>query len=462
MHMSQPAAIDDLHYPRRVTAVAARPFKVCDLAPGIPYITRNGDEFTFRLEGLPPQGAEFTLLERMRFAINLRRVGVKSSRGARVYPDADRSLAQWPDRVSPVLGAGRAGILRGMRFLPKAIAVGVITLLAVAGVSRFVHIDIAALTRTIHIGLPHFLTPWRAPDLDPTSYRGASSDPMTGATGPSLGALDGTPQPLAGGEPAGGSNTAQPTGVRPTQGTLSTHWLPMPGGPLPVDMPTYGDRDSGQVHLNRPYFRNSDSGVPDQDEVDADEDESVRLLGQTSAEPAPNTSATETSSEETKASPPESRPSDKAVAHPVVHPAPRKRTLAPTVVPPAAPMQPPAPKGPVDVVLLQQAQTPAATQDAPQTDGATGDASTLGVATVTADAPAPDTEVHPGSNGRSSGPNHPSFPVITHTEDSLVVMDAGKMKQIPIGATLPDGSKLLGVSKNGGGFTSTRGSFAAY
>lgn len=438
-----------------VSVAPAGPFVVRRHAPGKPYVAWKNGGYTL----VYPKSASYTPTlswpERLRYWINayLQRHDYQWHVPGSGRDTKRRSAAQRTARPTPASRAGRrphtplrAIAASVVRTTMRIVGFAFLGFLALMGVTRFVHVDEVAVLRSVHFSIPHFLTPWRgeaverAPEPEPTVASAAY-----GFLTPPLFSL--VPPESANAHPA-------------------HNWLPVPDGPLPFGMPVSGRAATPSLNLkSSTLFANPEI-------EDDDAEDSVTLLGQAATTDA--TAETPETVEATvapvieavpqnpsrQAPPPEERrvtPTHKALSMPstpnvakhVVHPvtAP-SRALAPTRLPADAGAQqrqpaPPAPdsRATVDVQLMPVA-TPATSVSVRTLDSGTGQ---------------PAADQSPGASDV-----RPKFNVITKTDDSLVVFDHGQMKQIPVGQTLPDGSTLTSVHGQGGGFSTSRGSYVAY
>ncbi|MFP3637489.1 hypothetical protein [Paraburkholderia sp. SIMBA_054] len=434
------------------TAVPARRLRIRRHAPGASFLEFEGKNQRVSRDGLSNEGIEFSFTQRLRYAINFKLATLRFDPVA-LFSSLGRVGTTLPRAIGKSLKGSGEGIRRAVYFVPKLIAVAVVTLLCAAGVSRFVHVDVRAIAHSVHFALPHFLTPWRPVEDESTepaqatvAHHEAAPVQYSPAAGPAA-AASGT----AGSPEAQTQSPSQtPAYVPPYYRRGPGSYLPMPAdGPLPAGMAsTYVPSTTAPVTLtvHAPFSE------PD---ADPQQDDDVVLMSK------PEVKEVVVQPERKEKPTPEKKPEARAatdnrqanrVAHPTEHPAPTAQTSQPAQ--PAQQAQQPNTRVSGDLVLLQQS-APADTQQ--QGAGQDDDP----------DAPVPLTVNQPRRPAAeapavSSGPARPSFSVVTHTDDSIVVRVDGQMKQISIGQPLPDGSKLLSVNHDGGGFTTSRGKFAAY
>ena len=478
--MSTPIFSVDSGTARTCTVVRVKRARIRRLAPGTGCLEKNGKTLRINHDGPEAAGVRLGAIERAFYAVNLKMVGWRHDPAAAFFQvvHSAKALKGTMKNAGP---AARAT----MRMAPRAIAVAVISLLALAGVTRFVHVDLRAALSSVHFGMPHFLTPWR----EETTPKAVGTPVVIGTQSPQYPtaiAANGAPeQPLAQqGLPGQGAADGSAPGAYVPQYYRANKdsYLPLPSdGPLPAGMSaTYahaGTQVPGVAALTvHEPFTEPEEAPADGVALMAPAAVSpaapaVQLLGSTTeAKPTPKSEPkveverkAETRSARTgKEKAPVSlevhaanerkdaavRPSQQA--HLANALSQSQMAVAPVVIPSQdqAPAQQSATS---DLVLLKQ---PAAQTSTPSDDGQDDDAIPL--------------QVHQAARRQAeeqeqpSGPHHPSFRVVTHTDDSLVVNVDGQMKQIPVGKTLPDGSKLLGVSHDGGGFTTNRGDYSAY
>ncbi|WP_321935567.1 hypothetical protein [Paraburkholderia sp. J8-2] len=449
-----------------VSIAPAGPFIVRRHAPGKPYVAWKNGGYTLVYPSDSSYTPSLSWFARTRYCIN----AFLQRREAGWYlPDLGKNSSRGPDQPRVTRSPSASRVTRRprtpMRTIARAIAwtglriagLALIGFLAMMGVTRFVHVDAATILRSVHFSIPHFLMPWRPEE----------SAGVPGANAPSE-----NPQPAAAAVPYRAPTQAQFT-VQPAE-SIRTHaernWLPMPSGPLPFGMPVSGRAATPSIHMQSgPLFASPD--------YDDDAQDSVTLLGQGSAreatiEPtvaeeqpvsmaAPSPAAVETpenratpnqghASAEVRHAAPSRKP--EAPARPVVHPGPASaHALAPTRLPANVASQDPSPPPPV--------QDSHATVDVQLMPVATA-GSSVSVHTLGGDSADQAGAGSTSSSGESDV--RPKFNVITKTDDSLVVLDHGRMEQIPVGQTLPDGSTLTSVHGQGGGFSTSRGSYVAY
>ncbi|WP_429482294.1 hypothetical protein [Paraburkholderia youngii] len=451
------------------------------LAPRTGCLEKDGATLRINHEGPEAAGVRLGVMERAFYAFNLKLVGLRHDPAATL-----RQLADWgPAFKGAMKGAGPAA-RSAMRMAPRAIAVAVVALLAVTGVTRFVHIDLRAVADSVHFGIPHFLTPWRAevaPKATGTPVVIGTQSPQY----PTAIVANGTPEQPAAQQAAPGQGAAdiaaQGAYVPQYYRANKDSYLPLPAdGPLPAGMSTYAH---GSTQVPGVAALTVHEAFTEPEEAPADGvtlmapaavsavAPEVQLLGSANeAKPVPRTESKAEARPEHKAETHSTRAvKDKGPVNLEVHSATEPKgavrpaqqahlanalsqsqmAVAPVVIPSQnqAPAQQSATQ---DLVLLKQ---PSAQQSASAgDDGQDEDPIPL--------------QVHQAARRQAeeqeqpSGPRHPSFKVVTHTDDSIVVNVDGQMKQIPVGKTLPDGSKLLGVSHDGGGFTTNRGDYTAY
>ncbi|CAB3970456.1 hypothetical protein BCO37747_06330 [Burkholderia contaminans] len=430
-----------------VTAVRTGPFVVRHLAPGKPYLQfREGRYFLVQprdLDEIPylPFG------DRLRFRINqwlvsrhatwhvppLRLASV--SRRLFRRDRASRVTASTAPRASLKLSPGRlrASVVAVSKSVGRLTLIAAFAFLALMGVTRFVHVDTATVLRSVHFGIPHFLTPWRSAD-DPIDLA-LSSQPSAYPAIPYSPSV--TPSTFV--APGSESSSEHAHQDAHLVDDAAKGWIPLPGGgPFPMNMPTYGDDvQKGPVHLtiHPPTF----SAPSDRGEEEGNGD-AVTLLGtppsqaQVLAAPA---AEPEQSNSQAKKSGPRVLPVHNARESAPVRPSSRPAAQPQTAEPP-----PPANRDAVDVQLMQA--VPKSQPAAP------------------APAAADSEQQVPQQDPTSTGPVAPKFNVVTKNGDALVVVEHGQMKQVSVGQTLPDGSTLLSVQRHGGGFSTSRGNYVAY
>lgn len=491
--MSAPTFSADSLNRRSCTVVRAKRVRIRRLAPGISCVERTGYTFRINHEGPEAVGSHPGAIARAFYAFNFWLLTVRQKPTVSLVDDEQSR----PD-LSGARGYAIPALRTAARMIPRAIALAVVALLALTGLTRFVHVDLNAFAGSVHFGIPRFLTPWRNED-ESLGDRIGQNQAVTGtsvigvqpAQYPSAIAMNdpaGTSLPQRNSNGSGESDIAAGGAYVPQyyhRGDGS--YLPLPAdGPLPAGMSTYAHASTqvpGAVALtvHEPFTEPEESPT---DEValmkapaaDTPSASDVQLLGaatEVKAEPESDPNATQKSARKV-----ESRPEKvarqkgpvKLEVHSAGEPKVTSRPTQQAHLPNALSQSQMA----VAPVVIPSTQTPAR-----QT--ATPDLILLGQpsaqAGAQAPAPADDDEqdqdaipltVHQAARRQTedqeppSGPHHPSFKVVTHTDDSLVVSVDGRMKQIPIGQALPDGSKLLGVSHDGGGFTTNRGDYTAY
>ncbi|MBN3760954.1 hypothetical protein [Burkholderia sp. Ac-20365] len=446
------------------TAVPARRLRIRQLQPGSSYLEFDGKDQRVARRGVPAEGVEFSLVQQLHYSFNLKRASFRFD-PVTLLVALGRAFAGAPRALTRAVTASRGDIGNALRLIPKAIALAVVGVLCVAGLSRFVHIDVRAIAQSVHFALPHFLTPWKPVDSVDVQALPPVRQPMQASTDQPVSFTPAHPVDAAQQGAPGGASGAQPQSADPAyvpqyyrKGPGS--YLPMPsGGPLPAGMAsTYVPSTSAPVHLtvNEPF------SAPESD----DDQDSVQLMPTKVAEVKEvvvQPEHKERASAERDRAPadrkPDARASNEAhptassshVAHPQEHPAP---AAAPQPTSPRV-QQPTRTSG--DLVLLNQPSVGATAE--PQAAGGDGEddpSAPVNLVVRPAKRSTADDQAAP------QGPSHPSYSVVTHTDDSVVVRVDGKMKQIPVGQSLPDGSKLLSVNPDGGGFTTSRGKFAAY
>ncbi|WP_175011378.1 hypothetical protein [Burkholderia lata] len=319
--------------------------------------------------------------------------------------------------------------------LGRATLIAVFAFLALMGVTRFVHVDVATVFRSIHFGIPHFLTPWRSAD-DPIDLA-LNSQPNAYPAIPYSPSV--TPSTFV--VPGSESSSEHAHQDAHLVDDAAKGWIPLPGGgPFPMNMPNYGDDvQKGPVHLtiHPPPF----SAPAERGDEDGNGD-AVTLLGTPPSQaqvPAAPAAEPEQSNSQAKKSGPRVLP-----VHNARESAPVRASSRPTTQPqPAEPPPPPPSPANRDAVDVQLMQAAPKSQQAAQA--------------------AVDTEKQvPQQDPPSNGPVAPKFNVVTKNGDALVVVEHGQMKQVSVGQTLPDGSTLLSVQRHGGGFSTSRGTYVAY
>ncbi|WP_321816998.1 MULTISPECIES: hypothetical protein [unclassified Paraburkholderia] len=439
-----------------VTVLKTGPFVIRHLAAGKPFLTNRAG----RYELVYPQDAHD--VPSLRFAENLRyRVNAwLVARGVQwhvppleFFPAFNSTRKHKKDASfrarTQARTSGRKRAVwqieakRLSKLIGRGVAIVALCFMALMGLTRFVHVDVQAVTQSIHFSIPHFLTPWRkqvdpinaALSGDATSFPGLSYSPA--ATSASFA----MPDAAVTGTPA----NVDTTDARKGSDSGDRGWIPLPGsGPLPANMPTYGG--GGAVHLNihRPVFSSPDA-PPD----DEGGENTVRLLTETAnvavahtdtdtnavQQPAPVKSAASETPRPTSAK--ESRKAPRTLA---VHTARDTVPQAPERVPEKAVLQQPD-QGNASTVDVQLMPT-----ETPNSSLASDE-----------NAPAPTVRK---SNTNSAG--SPTFNVVTKNGASLIVEVHGQMEQVSVGQALPDGSTLLSVPEHGGGFSTSRGDYVAY
>lgn len=451
--MNTDLPLDKVPAVRAFTAVPVRRLRIRHLAQGSGCVQYDGPNQRIDHTGPAAGGVRFNFAQRLLYSINLKR--------AKLRFDPITALAQL-GRATASASGGIAmrlpAVGDSIRLVPKLIAVAVVTLLSLAGVSRFVHIDIRTIAGSIHFGLPHFLTPWRPVDVAPEKDGATLPAALVPAMPANLFNPTGLPATYAPYVPTG-SQQPSPEAPSPSQQTSPDggtnnvpsyfrhgpgSYLPMPSGPLPAGMstPTYVPSvprgGSGAVSLDvHPAFTEPEE-APHDDVV----------LMTVKPEPPPAAAPAEHKDHATRKSEVHAAALGARVSEPAIQ-APARRESAHETG---------------DVVLFQrpgsrQAAAPSqmspAADDTDETDNSPDPSAPVSL------------PVHPAKQQAAipsapTGPSRPPFSVVTHTDDSLVVQVDGKMRQISIGKQLPDGSKLLSVNPDGGGFTTTRGNFTAY
>jgi hypothetical protein len=451
---------------RPYTVVRARRLRIRHLRPGDGFIEQVGANQRVNQAGLPEGGLKFTRTQRLFYAANLK----LAQSGADPYALLAR-LGRLSPTTARIARPAQTSLDRQPRIMKRKIAVAVIALVLMATMARHVHLGpstMAGFFRTRMASVDAYWVALRAKPADqPVVLANNDMQPVVEETAAAL--------PQA----AGPGDTQTPAPQQATTGnTYGSGYriqgmgniLPMPSyepGPLPPGMLPYQPA-GGPIGLpTHPAFTEPDDGS----ENGAQPEDTVTLL---TAHPAvavaPKPKRKEASSEERETRKPASRSSAplKVAVHPA-HTTPQM--VAQTAVPaqqPAAQLQAPAPADPSqqsqatadnDVVLLGQKAPGAQDDQGAASDGGGGQTNTA-VREVQADAG--DQSQAPQSGASNDQPQHPSFHVVTHTDNSVVVQVNGQVKQISIGQSLPDGTKLLRVDHSGGGFTTSRGNYAAY
>lgn len=447
---------DAIHPPGLTTAsptftmVKTGPFVIRQPAPGKPYLQYRDGEYVLIHPDHPDEMPRISIPARLRYRIKLWLISrrgrwnalalpsIRSTRSSRSSSRSQAAVSRW---YVVVLGKLQGGMRAVLSVDIKAVGRGALTALlafmAMIGATRFVHIDVETVFQSFHFSVPHFLTPWRgtADAVDSAPNGQFAAGQYFGNITPTTF----TPPAATGSLPAGdntGSNRKADKG-----------WIPLPGGgPFPMNMPDYGE--DGQ---KRPFPMKVRSSVFTPPEGPVEEEagsaSAVTLLGAT-ATPAPVSAPVESSPapSPTHASPKKEAASRTVAAQAAHEPATAREGTRPaqqlkqSQPQPQPVQQPQAPsRDTVDVQLLTVAPQPA-----PVVTRAQGD------------------DVQQGQDQAASSDGKPKFKVITKNDDALVVMDRGQMKQISVGQTLPDGSTLLSVKQNGGGFTTSRGNYVAY
>lgn len=433
------------------TMVKTGPYVIRHLAPGKPFLQLRDGEYVLIRPVHPGEMPRLSIPERLRYRINQWLIARRATSGATpLFSLRQVQLARKGSRsrraaashwrivlLAKVQGGLRAVLSVDIKAVGRGALTALLTFMALIGVTRFVHVDVQTVFRSIHFAVPHFLTPWRSEDgqgnATPTSRPYAfAATPYVGNITPS------TFTPPAAGSPQTGDDASRSR-------KANTGWLPLPGGgPFPMNMPDYGE--DGQ---KRPFPMAARSPIFTPSEGPSDDEgsngEPVTLLGTAStpvtapAEPAPAPAPAHSS--------PKKESGSRAVVAQATHEpiAPREgnRAAPQPKHPQPQPTQQPQPQPPnrntVDVELL-----PATPQPAPSATRRQNQ----------------DSQQEQEQTGSSDG--KPKFKVITKNDGALVVMDHGQMKQISVGQTLPDGSTLLSVKENGGGFSTSRGNYVAY
>lgn len=423
----------------------ARSAWVRDLAPGVPYIRRDGDRHVIELDDTQLNHLALPWLHQIRYELRLRRLRKGGGKPVGSH-DAEAPRAAIRPRRAPspmkaIASAARTTLNvagHGIKALPRLALTATWAILAVAGLTRFVQVNEVDLGKAIHFTLPHFVTRWHV--LETAKSGQADADSFAAPLAPQSAA-----------KPLPESNSSVPA---PATQAQSANWLPMPHGPLPLNMVPYGSREPA-LPRGSSMFTEGESGgsaQPGSSSVSllaASPEHAARInqrrvvsADRHAARIAPASLDGAASVERARA--PQDGPEDPPVDAGVNE----------------ATRQTPA----IDVRLWRPHPTVATTPMHTQAKSDTGPSST-DQASINQSAESRDAQPlkvnAPGVDARAA-PVHPSFSVVTHTDDSLVVMEHGTMQQIFVGHTLPDGSKLLRVDHSGGGFTTTRGYFVAF
>ena len=428
-----------------ITVVRTGPFVIRHLAPGKPFLQFQGGEYALIHPAHSDEMPRLAIPKRLRYRINLWLISRQAARSVAPLPSLRSSrsahsgsrvravASRW--RVvlfAKVQGSMRAVLAMDVKAVGRGALTAVLGFMALIGTTRFVHVDVATVFQSFHFSVPYFLTAWR---------RDGSGNPTPTGKPYGFGAVQYygniTPSTFT---PPAAANSAQ-AGDNTNRRKADTGWLPLPGGgPFPMNMPDYGE--DGQ---KRPLPLKVRPAMFSPPEAPSDDDggsgSAVALLGSTSApvaapaEPAPAPAHAAPKKES------QSRAVATQTTHEPVTPRERNRpTPLPTTSQPQPVQQPQSPnRDTIDVQLL-----PAMPQ----------------AASVATRVQSYDGQQGQEQGGTSDG--KPKFRVITKNDDALVVMDRGQMKQISVGQTLPDGSTLLSVKQNGGGFTTSRGNYVAY
>jgi hypothetical protein len=451
---------------RPCTVVRARRLRIRHLRPGDAYIEQIGADQRVSQDGLPEGGLKFTRAQRAFYAANLK----LAQSGLDPYALLARLGMSSHAVRSP--RSVQSGIAREPRIMKRKIALAVMALIVIGGIARHVHLSPGKITdsfRTRMAAVDAYWVALRAKPTDqPVVLANSDMQPVveeTAAALPQVSAPDGT-QPQQ--QPATGGTYGSGYRIQ-AMGNI----MPMPSyepGPLPPGMLPYQPPGGPVGLLTHPAFTEPDDGS----ENGAQPEDTVTLLTtQPAVAVAPEQKHKEERRDDREVRKPTTRSSEpvKVVVH-SAHSTPQ--TVAQAAAPAqqqAAQPQAPAPAAPSqqsqqsqapsdnDVVLLGQ-KVPGG-QDGQ--DGGSADAggpTNQAVREVQADA---GTQSESSQDGQTDDqPRHPSFRVVTHTDNSVVVQVNGEMKQISIGQALPDGAKLLRVDHSGGGFTTSRGKYAAY
>lgn len=433
---------------RAYTVVPARRLRIRRLTPGASFVESVGKHQRI-VSNCAAEKVEFPLVQRLVYSFHLKRAAMRFD-PVSLFSALGRAGLALPSAIGGAFSGSGATFGKVIRLAAKAIAIAVVALLAVSGVSRFVHIDLSGIAQSVHFALPHFLTPWRpirevtavSPTKDAAAAPVAASPALIASAPDQYAPIDANPAHPVAGQPAQTPATYVPQYYRQKAGD----YLPMPSdGPLPAGMSTYVSATTPPVRLSvHPAFTEPEEQQPEDDIV----------LMPTKPQEVKEVVAAQPEHKE-KERPAPDKKQDSRPVHLVTH-APGESAAAiapaPAVAKQAAPRAEQPRQATGDIVLLQQ---PAARQSAAdQTDD--DDTPVAIPVHSAARAPADD-------QSASGGTNRPKFTVVTHTDDSIVVrVGDGQMKQISIGQELPDGSKLLSVDHNDGGFKTNRGSFAAY
>ncbi|UIF89425.1 hypothetical protein [Cupriavidus sp. UYPR2.512] len=428
------------------TVVKAGPFVIRHPAPGKPFLQLRGGEYVLIHPTHPDEMPRISIPARLRYRIKLwliSRQGTwnvsalasfRSTRSAHRSPRSQTAASRW--RVvllARVQGGVRAVLSVDVKAVGRGAMTTLLAFMALIGATRFVHVDVETVFHSFHFSIPHFLTPWRSED-----------DSAAPAQNGRYAAVQyfGNITPSTFTPPAVASSPQANDDTSPSR-KADKGWLPLPGGgPFPMNMPDYGeDGQKRPFPLKvRPSVFTPPEG-PGEEEVGSSN--AVRLLG-AAATPVPAPVESTSTPAAVHATPKKEGASRAVSAQAANEPVTPREGFRPAP-PPKHPQhqtvqQPQSPnRDTVDVQLR-----PAATQPAPVAPRAQSDDSLQ------------------GQEQAGSSDGKPKFKVITKNGDALVVMDRGQMKQISVGQTLPDGSTLLSVKQNGGGFTTSRGNYVAY
>lgn len=443
---------DEIHRPGiatarpTITVVRTGPFVIRHLAPGKPFLQFRGGEYALIHPARSDEMPRLAVPERLRYRFNLWLISRQATRSVapllslRSSPSARRgsrvraAASRW--RVvlfAKVRGSMRAVLSMDVKAVGRGALTAVLGFMALIGATRFVHVDVATVFQSFHFSVPHFLTAWRR---DGSGSPTPTGQPYAFAAVQYYGNI--TPSTFT---PPAAANSTQAGDDANRSRKPDTGWLPLPGGgPFPMNMPDYGeDGQKRPLPLKvRPAMFSPPEGPSDDEGAS---DSAVALLGSTSA---PVAAPAEPTPAPAHASPKKEGQSRAVAAQTTHEPVTPREGNRPTPLPkPSQPQPVQQPQSPnrdtVDVQLL-----PAMPQPASVTTRVQG---------------------YDGQQGQEQGGSSdgkPKFRVITKTDDALVVMDRGQMKQISVGQTLPDGSTLLSVKQNGGGFTTSRGNYVAY
>lgn len=452
---------------RPCTVVRARRLRIRHLRPGDGFIEQVGANQRVSQNALPEGGLKFTRTQRLFYAANLKLV----QSGADPYALLARLRGMSPT-TARIAGPAQMPFDRQPRIMKRKIAVAVIALVLMGAMARHVHLEPRTMADSFHTRVASVEAYWVAlrakPADQPVVLANNDMPPVVEETASAL--------PQAGGP----AETPSPAAQQATPGnTYGSGYriegmgniLPMPSyqpGPLPPGMLPY-QSVGGPIGLpTHPAFSEPDDGLEDS----AQPEDTVTLL---SAQPAvavaPKPKRKEERTEEHGARKPASRSSEpvKVDVHPA-HTTPQMvaQTAAPARQPaaqlqaaasPAAPSQQSQPPSDNDVVLLGQKTASAQDGQGAPSNGGGGQTNTT-VHEVQADAD--EQPQAPQGVASDDQPHHPTFHVVTHTDNSVVVQVNGEVKQISIGQSLPDGAKLLSVDHSGGSFTTSHGKYAAY